>query len=208
MNKPGYRVSVAVFTLVIVAASVAAAYEQPLSPESIREAYFLGRHDRHARDFLGRYSKIIRTSQSSELEFSRVQVLTPYAQIVSAALQDMLNDTAVDADQYYQGRALPVLVKMWVYCPSASGYSPISFDRCSELTHDTSIVVSQSRSFEAKDVAYTTLYTATKGAKWANGLEVDLQFDASQFQPAPVQISISSPDGQRYAASFDLSALK
>ncbi|MGH9686575.1 MAG: hypothetical protein ACRD5K_05735 [Candidatus Acidiferrales bacterium] len=208
MSNSGYRFPAVALALLMLAAFVAAAYELPLSPESVREAYFLGRHGQHARDFLDRYSKILPASQSSELEFSRVQILTPYAQIVSAALQDMLNDTAVDADQYYQGRSLPVLIKLWVYCPSASGYSSVPFDRCSDSIRRTSIAVSQFRGIHAQDTTYTTLYTATKDAKWPDGVEVELQFSASQFQSAPVQISIATPDGQHAEATFDLAALK
>ncbi len=195
------RFGAPLLALLVFVALGAAAYEQPLSPESVRDAYFLGRQTEQADAFLGRYSRTL-SSWTKDLYISTVQLLTPYAQIVSKSRYDMANQNSVDVDQKYLGRALPVIVRVWFNFPSAYNSS---FDRFDSLVRHTSISVSQARRLKPNSTSYTTLRSA-KG--WRDGLEVELTFDAKQLRPAPLRIAISSPNGQRAQAIFDLSRLK
>jgi hypothetical protein len=202
------RFGAAALVLLAIAAFGASAYDQPLSPESVRSAYFLGRHTEQARSFLSRYEKGFPSPPSSEINIARIQLLTPYAQIVSASFTDLLNNNAVDADQTYAGRSLPVLLRIWVYCPGAGMYNSGPFKQFERLVRSFTIAVSQSRPLASQGATYTTLYYSTDSGRWPNGLEVELTFDAAQFRPKPVHIAISAPNGQHAEAVFDLSQLK
>jgi hypothetical protein len=207
-SRTCYCVPAVALALVMFAALGAGAYQQALSPEAVREAYFLGRHNKRAREFLGRYQRTFPASPKTDMNITQVQVLTPYAQIVSASFHDMLNANAVDADQEYQNRSLPLLVNVWVYCPSASGYSAAPFEQCADAIRRSSFAVSQGHPFKPLKITYATLYSRWRNSSWPSGLEVELQFDDSQFQSAPMTISVSSPDGQHAEANFDLALLK
>jgi hypothetical protein len=207
-SRTRYRVLAVALAVVIFTALGVGAYEQTLSPEAVREAYFLGRHNERAREFLGRYQRTFPASPNTDLNITQVQVLTPYAQIVSASFKDMLNGNAVDADQEYQGRSLPLLVNVWVYCPSASAYSAVPFEQCADAIRHSSVVLSQGHPSKPLKTTYTTLYTSWGDSSWPSGLEVELQFDDSQFQSAPIRVSVSSADGPHAEATFDLARLK
>jgi hypothetical protein len=202
------RIAALSLLLCALLAPPALAFYHHLSPEQVREAYFLGRHGQQAREFLGRYEKEFPSSSGPGIDFSRVQILTPYAQIVSASFSDLLNDNAVDADQMYGNRSFAFLINVWVFCSSANGYSGVPFESCANLIRHSSIVVSQASVLKPQSLSYVTLYTSTKDATWPYGIEIELHLDASQFRPAPVEIAVSAPDGQHADATFDLSTLK
>jgi hypothetical protein len=197
------RFAAAALVLLAVAALGASAYEQPLSPESVRSAYFLGRHHEQADFFLARYSQVL-SSWSKQLGIVKVQLLTPYAQIVKQSRYDMLNKNSVDVDQVYPRRMLPVIVRVWFNFPAIPDASYIGPNR---LARHSSISVSQSHLLRHSKVTYSMLYTGGKHP-WPYGVEAELTFSARQFQAAPVQIAISVPNGQRAEITFDLSSLK
>ncbi|HVB85695.1 MAG TPA: hypothetical protein VNK23_03400 [Candidatus Dormibacteraeota bacterium] len=195
------RLGTALLALVALS-TVSAAYQQPLSPESVREAYFLGRHHEQADFFLGRYSQVL-SSWSKQLGIVKVQLLTPYAQIVKNSRYDMVNQNSVDIDQEYPRRVLPVIVRVWFNFPVVPDASYVEPDR---LARHSSISVSQSHLLRYSNVTYSTLYTGSK-RPWPYGVEAELTFSASQFSSAPVSIAISVPGGQAAKAIFDLSQL-
>lgn len=198
-----YRTVVCASALAIAATFAAYAYDLPLSPEDIREAYFLGRQPGQADAFLSRYTQSL-SSSSGQLIISRVQLLTPYARIVTRSRFDMTNQNSVDASQAFAGRSLPLIVRVWFDLPIAYG-GPI--DKFDDLVRRSAISVSQDRRVKPRATSYTPLYSVGKG-HWRNGLEVQLTFDARQLHSGPVRIAILSPNGQHAEASFDLSSLK
>jgi hypothetical protein len=197
------RLGAAALVLLVIAASGASAYEQPLSPEAVREAYFLGRHHEQAAAILGRYTRTL-NSANQEFNISKVQLLTPYAQIVRQSLVDMLNENSVDIDQEYPAHVLPVIVRVWFYLPASKS----SFHAFDKLVRHTSIVVSQSHSVKPKSTSYTTQTLWVGKYHWPDGVEVQLTFSDGQFSSSPLRIAITSPGGHRAETSFDLSSLK
>lgn len=80
------------------------AYQQELTSEAIREAFFLGsRNDEITADFWNHYERVF-PSRSTTLHVGAVEVLTPYAQVVFAAQHHMADENAVDAVQKYASR--------------------------------------------------------------------------------------------------------
>src|SRR5256885_2357650 len=70
--------NIRLLALIAIAALPASAYEEPLTSESIREAYFLGqRRDEATASVLARYDHYYPLPRTGPY-ISRVQVLTPY----------------------------------------------------------------------------------------------------------------------------------
>jgi hypothetical protein len=197
------RLATALLALVALS-TISAAYQQPLSPESVREAYFLGRQTEQADAFLLRYTQTPFSRLDEQIDVARIELLTPYAQIVRASRMDMANQNAVDVDQEYPARVLPLLVRVWFY-PPASYVGP--FDSFDVLARKSSVAVSQSHALAPQQSTFTTLYSSSKDGHWPAGLELDLTFDAKQFRDVPMHVAISTPDGQHTEATFDLSQL-
>lgn len=193
----------AVLLLLAVAAG-ASAYDQPLSPEAVRDAYFLGRQTEQADAFLRAYTQTPVLLLDRIINVTRIELLTPYAQIVHASRMDMANQDAVDVDQEYPKRSLPLLIRVWFYPPTSYAGPFDSFDAS---VRKLSIAISQSRVLKPQQTAYTILYPNSR-RHWPNGLELNLTFDARQFHAAPVRIAISVPNGQHAEVTFDLSSLK
>ncbi|MGH9718018.1 MAG: hypothetical protein ACRD4R_15005 [Candidatus Acidiferrales bacterium] len=204
-SNPKCWFSVAVLVLLAISAASVAAYQQPLSPESVREAYFLGRQTEQADAFLRRYTQAPLILLDQKIDVTRIELLTPYAQIVRASRVDMANQNAVDVDQEYPARSLPLLLRVWFY-PPASYAGP--FDGFDALVRKSTVAVSQLHVLAPQQSTLTTLYSSSKDGHWPNGLELDLTFDAKQFRASPVQIVISAPNGQHAEAAFNLSTLK
>jgi hypothetical protein len=201
--KSGSRIPAAALALVAIAALGVSAYQQPLSPESVREAYFLGRQHEQADFFLGRYSQVL-SSWSKQLGIVKVQLLTPYAQIVKQSRYDMIDQNSVDVDQEYPRSVLPVIVRVWFNFAPIPYASDVVPDR---LARHSSISVSQSRPLQYSKLTYSTLYSGGKRPV-PYGVEAQLTFSAAQFSGDPVRIAISTPDGQHAEATFDLAELK
>lgn len=198
------RFGAPLLALLVFVALGAAAYEQPLSPESVRDAYFLGRQTEQADAFLRGYTQTPFSLLGKKIDVTRIELLTPYAQIVRASRMDMANQNAVDVDQEYQARSLPLVIRVWFYPPASYAGPFESFDAS---VRQLSIAVSQSRFLRPQNTTYTTLYSGGKGHS-PDGLEVELTFRAKQFRAAPVRIAISFPEGQHAETTFDLSRLK
>jgi len=195
------RWGAAVLVLLAVAAG-ASAYDQPLSPEAVRDAYFLGRHHEQADYFLARYSQVL-SSWSKRLGIVKVQLLTPYAQIVKQSRSDMLDKNSVDVDWEYRHPVLPVIVRVWF------DFAPIPYSTNGipdRLARHSSISVSQSHALQYSKISYSTLYSGGKHPA-SYGVLAKLTFSASQFTSAPVNVSISVPNGLHTDAAFDLTQL-
>ena len=70
------------FLLCITESGTSVAYEVPLTPASLNEAYILGqRNDQATAAFLNPYSKQI-TEGSEVPHIAEIEILTPFAQVV------------------------------------------------------------------------------------------------------------------------------
>jgi hypothetical protein len=172
-----------------------------MSVESIRQAYFLGRQNQQADQFLGHYEKELHSSSGTNIEFSKVEFLTPFAQIVKQSRFDIANENGVDADQEYQKRSWPLRMHAWCYLSVAYGSW---FEQFAKLLRHSSISVSQLDKRTPRKTDYSKLCSGHR----PEGIGIELPFDARQFRPSPVQIMISSGEGQRLEAIFSLDDLK
>ena len=196
------RVAVAILTFSGCLPIPAQAYQQQLTTEAIREAYFLGsRNDEITLEFWNHYERIFPAS-SPYLHVGAVEVLTPYAQVVFAAQHYMTNENAVDAVQKYAGRTLPFIVRVTIDYPANS--LPDAYD----IEAQSHLVVSQNRRLKPRKTAWHPVYVGTGKYRSVGGMQVEQQFDAAQVSSADLRIRVTFPDGRHFEASFDLRRLQ
>ena len=197
------KVSVVVrlLALVVIASLPANGYEQSLTSESIREAFFLGqRRDEVTARFLASYRHDFPLPKAGP-HISRVQVLTPYVQIVLGSEDGEIQGTVMDAEQEYQTQPSFFLVRVRVFATPT--YSSPS--QWKEFWQKLSIRVVQGKTLKPSKINYISRRFGNRGP---GGTDVELKFDAAQIASAPMKIEVSTPDGQHLEADFDLDKLK
>jgi len=194
----------AVAALSPVTQASARAYEQNLSSEAIREAYFLGRRrDATTGVFLSQYAHVFPTAKKWP-HVGRIDLLTPYAQVVSAAKDDLLNDSVLDAEQKYGSPEVPLLVRVRAYWSALSAFPTADKDVWGQFA----IVVSQEHPLTVKKKTWVPYRVTREDTPGFDYIDMELQFDAKDVAPAPITIAVSSPDGQHVETKFDLDKLK
>lgn len=183
------------------------AYETRLTTQAIREAYFVGASGgKGTADFLRQYERVFHGGEPG-LYVQKVQIATPYSQIVLAAQHDMINQNAVDAVREYANRSLPVLVRIWIDLPAGyvgtQGY---------ELASRPSVVVSQAHPLQPRKTSRQPIYVTTPLGKGSTrsliGVEVEQQFDTAQVSSGELTIRVAFQGQPQFETSFDLARLK
>ena len=183
-----------------VAVTQLAAYEQPLSSESVREAYFLGQRMDGARaSFLAEHSRWFPLPATGP-HVARVQALTPYAQIVLATQNGEIRGSAMEAERYYRAHASLFLVRVRVY--STPTYPLVG--PCKEFSEQLLIIVEQKGPVQATQRNCLRLSRSHSPAY----VDVVLSFDADLLSPTPLTVAVLPPEGQGVRAVFDLGKLK
>jgi hypothetical protein len=101
----------------IASSGVSFAYEVPLSPAALHEAFKLGqRNDAATAAFLSPYLKLI-TTGSREPHIAEIQILTPFAQVVDLARRFTSGYTEEQAIREYHQRGDTVVVRMLLMLP-------------------------------------------------------------------------------------------
>jgi hypothetical protein len=91
-------------TVCLLVIPSALAFDSPLSPEAIREAYFLGQHnDQSTLSFFNPYFRVLPKPDSGPY-IAEVEVYTPYAQIIEASRRRSMGYSAQQAEQDYRHR--------------------------------------------------------------------------------------------------------
>jgi hypothetical protein len=195
-------VVVRLLALVVIASLPTSAYEQPLNSESIRDAFFLGkqRGEETAR-FLASYSHNFPLPKTGP-HISRVQVLTPYAQIVLGSEDGAIPGSVLDAEREYRTQPSFFLVHVRVFA-TPTYYSASQWK---EFWQKFSVRVVQGKPLKPNKINYIS--RRFPGNRGPGGTDVELRFDAAQIESAPMKIEVSTSDGQHLEATFDLDKLK
>jgi hypothetical protein len=78
------------------------AFDSPLSPEAIREAYFLGQHNNQSTlSFFNPYFRVLPKPDNGPY-IAEVEVYTPYVQIIEASRRRSMGYSAQQAEQDYR----------------------------------------------------------------------------------------------------------
>jgi hypothetical protein len=95
-------VSSSALTVCLALIPSAFAFDTPLSPEAIREAYFLGQHnDQSTLSFFSPYFRVLPKPDNGPY-IAEIEVYTPYGQIIEASRRRSMGYSAQQAEQDYR----------------------------------------------------------------------------------------------------------
>jgi len=98
------RTASSALTICLILIPSAFAFDSPLSPEAIREAYFLGQHnDQSTLSFFNPYIRVLPKPDNGPY-IAEVEVYTPYAQMIEASRRHSMGYSAQQAEQDYRHR--------------------------------------------------------------------------------------------------------
>jgi len=197
------RIRFRALALALAIVPAAFAYEYPLSPSVIREAYFLGSGPKGAST--GFYSKYIHNLAipATAPPASYVSIETPYLQIAEHS-RNTPNYDAQDAVKEFQNKPMTFRIFAEVY------YKPRDSDGGSGR-HDIRIrLVQHAREIDTEVADRWDLNTFRDAATSAKsvGQHVELECRAEKIDSSDLTVDVDTPDGQHAETTFDLSEIK
>lgn len=192
------------FLLTLALALPSVAYEYPLSSETIRDAYFLGKGSGSAgADFLAEYAHTLPKLKIGAYT-SVVRLETPYTQIAEHA-RETLNYDSQDAVKDFLDK--PAVFRVFLdicfrYPDSSVRTSDAGKIRIKMSQDDKEIV--------PKSVERSQYYPFQDSGAFipSIGEHVEMDFDADKIESSPLVIEMDTPNGRHAETTFDLSALK
>src|SRR3989441_437831 len=206
------RIPSALLALRLLTAQVSAAYENPLDPISVREAYFLGqRNDDKLAEFLAQYVKRLPLPKQGP-HIAEIELRTPYEQVVVRSHQHSIGYSAQQAEKDYRAQSDLIVLRVQInLTPSYSGYSvqtaPGSAQpRPEDFWRDFSIRLIQDKPITPKKITGRPLYRGR--LRPYSGVDVELEFETVQISSGPVRVEVLTPEGQSVDVEYDLEKLR
>src|SRR5256885_617888 len=209
------------------------AYEFPLTPASIHEAYVLGqRNDKVTADFFSLYLKQLKEEGVAGAHIGEIQVLTPFVQVLDESRANAAKGyTEQDAEKAYRKRGNTVVVRIVLMFPSAYPNQEGKSDANSTSPSPQATVPQaqnaplrpenfwQNFQFRTKQhdkviptrsIRNKPIYSAgTKDTPSVlDGATVWLEYDAKDVASEPAVGAIITPDSKNISATFDLKRLR
>ena len=191
------------------------AYQYPLTPEAVHEAYVLGeRNDRATADFLAPY-----ISPCTGLEVScfvtQIQVLTPFAQVVDLSLRNRSTSyTEQRALEDYQRRGDTVAFQIRLIMPAA--YKTPSPDVSASLRPENFWrsfrfeLKQRGRAIAPRSIHSDPIYSLPETGRSAvlDGAIVLLVYGAKDVASEDATIEVRTPESKTITIVFDLKKLR
>ena len=191
------------------------AYQHPLLPEAVHEAYVLGqRNDRTTADFLAPYISPC-TSPEVSCFVTQIQVLTPFAQVVDLSLRNSgTSYTEQKALEDYRQRGDTVDFQVRLIMPSAyktpspdvsASLRPENFWRSFQFDLKQRGKVVAPRSIHADPI-----YSLPEKGQSAvlDGANVALVYNAKDVASEDATIEVRTPESRTITIVFDLKKLR
>ena len=184
----------------------------PLSDTAIRDAYFLGqRNDQKTAEFLKLYTRSLPLPDKGPY-IAEIDLLTPYAQIVSDCSRHSIGYSAQQAAADYHGRGDTLLLQVRIELTPTYTYDDAvrtANDTAAELNRQLypedfwqafQFKFSQEEeTFEPRAVSADPIEGAASPSDRGptlHGSIVSLEFEAESVEPGIVQIGVTTPTGQ------------
>jgi hypothetical protein len=216
------RSFLAAFLAALLVALPTAAFQSPLSDESIRDAYFLGqRHDGTFPSILGKYIKL-RPLPKSGPHISSVTFLTPFIQLVEYSDGYIGNYNAQKALLDHRGQEEFVLIFVQIQLTDSYGRlippppnwrsrSPAGLvPRPADFWRDFQVQIydgSQLRS-PSDFHGHTTYGCGRHGSCIMTGATLELDFPAEAFTSDSATVQVIPPEGDPVSVDFNLIRLR
>jgi hypothetical protein len=209
------RFSLLFLLIALFAGQPAIAYEYPLSPDAVREAYFLGKANASKREaFFADYTQHFARPKSGPY-ISLIRVITPYAYVVERTAR-LYNLLAPDAQQQFYGKPIALRIRVHIELTPTYGFQVRSPDggltlRSDDFWRDFKVQLVQRGNTIRPIAANGTPDYAFAGGGASSvlvGADINVQYDPARVRSGPATIVVDSPDGQQITATFDLSNLR
>jgi hypothetical protein len=203
--------------LVIVIALPVVAYEYPLSSTSIRDAYFLGKHnDERTAVFLARYWQSLPMPKTGP-HVALIGLETPFTQLVDYT-RGAPNDRLPDASEKSQAKRLVFRAYVDIYLtasywPIPQSRLPLLYQWVPDFWDDFKVRLLQDKEIPAQAVRGGPLYSYGGEGEYEApagviGARIALEYDAKKIDSEPTTVEVITPDGQQVEATFDLTSLR
>jgi hypothetical protein len=215
------------FLLCLADCETSAAYEAPLTPPALHEAYILGqRNDQATANFLNPYTKQI-TEGSQVPHIAEIEILTPFAQVVDLSRTFTSGYREEQAAREYHQRGDTVVVRIVLMLPAAYPKPEPAPDQPPAPPQESPPANAplrpenfwQNFRFEMKQHGKTRatrfirnkpIYSApTKDTPAVlDGATVWLEYDATDVASDETVVEVTTPDSKTINATFDLKKLR
>jgi hypothetical protein len=207
------------FLVVLCVALTASAFDNPLSDEAVREAYFLGQ--RHDASFLTNYIKFLPLPKTGP-HISSVTFLTPFARLTQSSSNYVGNYSAQQArlDHLGQEEIVEIIVEIRL-TPSYGAFisSPLSSRSSSppDFTPRSSLfwkdfhvqIYDGDQSLSPADFdGHANHSCGRRGPCVMTGATLKFEFPADAFTSDSATIHIDPPEGDPVSVEFDLTRLR
>jgi hypothetical protein len=201
-----------VLTLALAGAVPALAFLSPLSSTAIRDAYFIGtRNDQQTRDFLAQYQHDFPEPETGPYVHD-IGIDTPFVHVIHAAQGDA-NMSAPDAVEQFQNRPFDVIlhVSIWTtetYSPGPE-VLPQLYQWVPDFWNDFKVqLIQQKQEIEPKEKRGGPVFVYFGQTPAVVGARLELSYEATSIESAPVRVEVLTPDGQKVETTFDLGKLR
>ncbi len=199
----------------LFAAQPAVAYEYPLSPDAVRDAYFLGKANPSRREtFFSKYTVHFARPKTGPY-VSLIRVITPYAYVAQRAAR-LQNLRAPDAQQQFYGKPIALRVRVHIALTPSYGWQMRSSNggialRSPDFWRNFRVRLIQ-RGTTIQPIAARGMpdysFAGEGSSSVLVGADINVQYNPANVRSAPATIVVQAPDGQQVAATVDLSKLR
>ena len=200
--KPKARFGLAAILWVNTVALPALAYEFPLSPEAIREAYFLGKSHAEKKDeFFKPYKHYLAIPKTGP-HVGLIEVETPFMGIVNDIASRSPSYHAQEAEQDYLGKPADFRVHVEIYFTPTYPADAANTVTLGVFWNDFNVHMKQ-----AAEIEPLSIHGRPIGGY--DGAMIDVTYGPKSGDPgALTTIVVEAPDGQDVETTFDLSQLR
>ena len=224
--RNAFRVSLVLVAACLLALQVLLAYEAPLTPAAIHEAYVLGRrNDQATANFLDPYIKQL-TAGPQNPSITQIEVLTPFAQVVDLSRRNATtNYTEEQAADDYRRKGDTLVVQITLMLPAAyanaaqnvlpetpppaenkaASLAPENFWQNFRFSLKQHGKVIATRSIHNRPI-YSAATTDTPSV--LDGAMVWLEYDAKDVASDIATVESLTPESKTISATFDLNKLR
>lgn len=218
-----FRRDCAVLVTFLLVAPFSAAFQSPLSEQSVREAYFLGqRHDGTYARLRGKYMKLLPAPKTGPY-ISSIAFQTPFLQMVAYADKYVGSYSAQQAQVDYRRKGEET-VEVLVEIQLTESYGQMIAVRANSASSSSATFILRPhdfwKDFEVRIHNGNQLLTPLDSRGHANsrcgrrgpcvliGATLEFDFPASAFTSNSSTIDVCPPEGDPVSVGFDLSSLR
>jgi hypothetical protein len=206
--KPLVRPGLSILISAFFVAQAAFAFSYPLSPEAIREAYFLGKKSAEDRqDFIQQYKHRFPVPESGP-QVGLIEVETPFVFVAEAIAASGMDYHAPDAEQEFLGKPGHFRVHVEIYFTATYPGANDTAASLGKFWEDFTVHLRQKNEIEPLKVTGEPIYSDQTISGYM-GARIDVDYPLKQIDPgAMTTIEVDTPDGQQVDTVFDLSQLR